>query len=151
MKGKKALDSRLRGNDVCPSRALHLLSTSSPRRRGSSLLQRIVAQWNIHAIALVDRDTGLVRFGLRDYDPVVGRFTSPDPLGDTGGDHDVYDYCVDDPVSLVDPAGLNPWYVRGAQAAAPYVARFIQPVANGAQRFTQNFSLKQEALKKEGE
>jgi RHS repeat-associated protein len=55
---------------------------------------------------LVDRHTGLVRFGFRDYDPHTGRFTAPDPLGDTGGDHDLYDYCVDDPVSAYDPTGL---------------------------------------------
>ncbi|HEU6436151.1 MAG TPA: RHS repeat-associated core domain-containing protein [Nitratidesulfovibrio sp.] len=55
---------------------------------------------------LVDRHTGLVRFGFRDYDPRTGRFTAPDPLGDTGGDHDLYDYCVDDPVSAYDPTGL---------------------------------------------
>ncbi|MCC8194928.1 MAG: RHS repeat-associated core domain-containing protein [Deltaproteobacteria bacterium] len=57
---------------------------------------------------LRDPDTGLVRFGYRDYDPEAGRFTCPDPLGDTGGDHDLYDYCVDDPVSMNDPAGLIP-------------------------------------------
>ena len=34
------------------------------------------------------------------------RFTAPDPLGDTGGDHDLYDYCIDDPVTMNDPAGL---------------------------------------------
>jgi RHS repeat-associated protein len=55
---------------------------------------------------LVDRHTGLVRFGFRDYDPRTGRFTAPAPLGDTGGDHDLYDYCVDDPVSAYDPTGL---------------------------------------------
>ncbi len=55
---------------------------------------------------LHDCDTGLVRFGFRDYDPEVGRFTSLDPLGDTGGDHDLYDYCVDDPVSIKDETGL---------------------------------------------
>ena len=57
---------------------------------------------------LTDPDTGFVRFGWRDYDPAVGRFTAPDPLGDTGGDHDVYEYCVDDPVSMCDPEGLIP-------------------------------------------
>ncbi len=97
-------------------------------------------------------DTGLVRFGYRDYDPRVGRFTSPDPLGDTGGDHDVYDYCVDDPVSLVDPEGLNPFAAyqsaaylaqrawphvsRLAAAAGPYAQRAGQAVANGAQAVT---------------
>ena len=29
-------------------------------------------------------------------------------MGDTGGDHDLYDYCVDDPVSMNDPSGLFP-------------------------------------------
>ena len=57
---------------------------------------------------LTDPDTGFVRFGWRDYDPAVGRFTAPDPLGDTGGDHDLYEYCVDDPVSMCDPEGLIP-------------------------------------------
>lgn len=57
---------------------------------------------------LADRDTGLVRFGYRDYDPAVGRFTAPDPMGDTGGDHDPWEYCVDDPVNAVDPLGLQP-------------------------------------------
>ena len=56
---------------------------------------------------LRDRFTGLVRFCHRDYDPTVGRFTAPDPLGDTGGDHDLYDYCVDEPVGRVDPEGLE--------------------------------------------
>jgi len=52
-----------------------------------------------------DRFTGLVRFLHRDYDPTVGRFTASDPLGDTDGDHDLYDYCVDEPVGRVDPEG----------------------------------------------
>ena len=46
-----------------------------------------------------------MRLVRRDYDPRVGRFTAPDPLGDTGGDHDLFEYCVDDPVNAVDPTG----------------------------------------------
>jgi RHS repeat-associated protein len=61
-----------------------------------------------YAGGVEDPDTGLVHFGYRDYDPSTGRFTAPDPLGDTGGDHDLYDYCVDDPVTMNDPAGLFP-------------------------------------------
>src|SRR5690606_364912 len=34
---------------------------------------------------LYDPDTGLVRFGARDYDPEVGRWTSKDPIGLSGG------------------------------------------------------------------
>ena len=54
-----------------------------------------------------DRHLGLVRFGHRDFDPAIGRFTAPDPLGDTGGDHDLWEYCVDDPINAVDPEGLD--------------------------------------------
>ena len=56
---------------------------------------------------LLEPFSGLTRFGFRDYDPEAGRFTAKDPLGDTGGDHDLYDYCVDDPVSMNDPSGLK--------------------------------------------
>lgn len=58
------------------------------------------------ACGFIDQYSGFVRFGHRDYDPKTGRFTAKDPLGDTGGDHDLYDYCVDDPVSRTDPMGL---------------------------------------------
>ncbi len=56
---------------------------------------------------LHDQDTGWVRFGYRDYDPLTGRFTAKDPIGYAGGDSDVYGYCLDDPVNLVDPQGLE--------------------------------------------
>ena len=39
---------------------------------------------------LHDRDTGLVRFGFRDYDPDTGRWTAKDPIGFAGGDTDLY-------------------------------------------------------------
>ena len=55
---------------------------------------------------LYDPDTGLLRFGFRDYDPDVGRWTAKDPIGFAGGDTDVYGYCVGDPISAVDPEGL---------------------------------------------
>jgi RHS repeat-associated protein len=67
---------------------------------------------------LRDRFTGLVRFCHRDYDPTVGRFTAPDPLGDTGGDHDLYDYCVDEPVGSFDPSGLVSENVQRAEDEA---------------------------------
>jgi RHS repeat-associated protein len=54
---------------------------------------------------LHDRDTGLVRFGYRDYDPDVGRWTAKDPIFFAGGDTDLYGYVLNDPVNLIDPAG----------------------------------------------
>jgi len=55
---------------------------------------------------LFDSDTGLTRFGFRDYDADTGRFTAKDPLGHLGGDPDLYGYCLDDPVNRTDPTGL---------------------------------------------
>ena len=55
---------------------------------------------------LYDRDTKLVRFGYRDYDPETGRWTAKDPIGFAGGDTDLYGYCVGDPVNWIDPRGL---------------------------------------------
>ena len=54
---------------------------------------------------IYDVDTGLVRFGTRDYDPVTGRWTSKDPIGFSGGDTNLFGYVVNDPVNFVDPDG----------------------------------------------
>ncbi len=55
---------------------------------------------------LHDRDTGLVRFGARDYDPETGRWTAKDPILFAGGDSNLYGYVLNDPVNLIDPEGL---------------------------------------------
>ncbi|HVY28776.1 MAG TPA: RHS repeat-associated core domain-containing protein [Polyangiaceae bacterium] len=56
---------------------------------------------------LYDVDTGLVRFGARDYDPTVGRWTSKDPIGFEGGAN-LYVYCGNDPINCTDPTGNSP-------------------------------------------
>jgi RHS repeat-associated protein len=50
--------------------------------------------------------TGLVRFGARDYDAEVGRWTSKDPILFSGRDLDLYAYVSNKPVGLIDPTGL---------------------------------------------
>jgi RHS repeat-associated protein len=54
---------------------------------------------------LHDVDTGLVRFGARDYEPELGRWTAKDPSGFAGGDTNLYAYAYGDPVNFVDPNG----------------------------------------------
>ncbi len=59
---------------------------------------------------LYDPDTGLVRFGARDYDAEVGRWTTKDPIGFEGGDANLYAYVGSDPINFVDPNGKKiPW------------------------------------------
>lgn len=55
-----------------------------------------------------DPVTGLVRFGLRGYDPGIGRWTARDPVLFAGGQANLYTYVANNPVSRVDPAGLAP-------------------------------------------
>jgi len=55
--------------------------------------------------ALFDVQTGLVRFGARDYDAAVGRWTAKDPIRFAGGDANLYGYVVDDPVNAIDQDG----------------------------------------------
>ncbi len=62
---------------------------------------------------LWEADTGLVRFGLRDYDPETGRWTTQDPIGLGGGDTNLYAYAGGDPVNGTDPTGL---FVEGNSA-----------------------------------
>jgi len=56
---------------------------------------------------LYDRQTGLVRFGARDYDPEAGRWTCKDPIGFGGGDTELYGYVGNDPINFIDPSGLK--------------------------------------------
>ncbi|WP_169738249.1 RHS repeat domain-containing protein [Maridesulfovibrio frigidus] len=78
------------------------------------------------AAGLLDKDTGLVHFGYREYDPEIGRFTTPDPIGFAGGDVDVYGYCWDDPNNFVDRDGLMGYVPRIAQYA-PTVINALDP------------------------
>ena len=54
-----------------------------------------------------DHDTGLVRFGARDYDPEIGRWTAKDPIDFGGGDSSLYRYSDGDPVNRFDLAGYE--------------------------------------------
>ena len=70
---------------------------------------------------LHDRDTGLVRFGYRDYLPGIGKWTAKDPIDFAAGDSNLYGYVLNDPVNFVDPLGLLSWGdVGGVTIAAGF-------------------------------
>ena len=59
-----------------------------------------------YAGGLRDPDTGLIEFGVRQYDPAAGSWTSRDPILDRGGQSNLYAYVGGDPVNQVDFDGL---------------------------------------------
>ena len=58
---------------------------------------------------LYDQDTGLTRFGARDFDAELGRWLLKDPILFRGGDENLYRYVLGDPVNKTDPTGL--WFM----------------------------------------
>jgi RHS repeat-associated protein len=58
-----------------------------------------------YAGGLYDADTGLVRFGARDYDAVTGRWTASDPLSFAADATNLYQYVANNPVVYIDPEG----------------------------------------------
>ena len=56
---------------------------------------------------MYDRDTGLVRFGSRDYDATTGRWTAKDPALIGGQSANFYTYADNDPVNLLDATGID--------------------------------------------
>ena len=57
---------------------------------------------------LHEPETGFVRFGGRDYDPTIARWTARDPLLFQGGDINLYAYAQCDPVNMLDATGHGP-------------------------------------------
>jgi RHS repeat-associated protein len=70
---------------------------------------------------LYDDETGLVRFGARDYDAYSGRWTAKDPILFGGGDSNLYSYIANEPINTIDPNGLFAGAAFGPAIAAGLV------------------------------
>jgi RHS repeat-associated protein len=80
-------------------------------------------------------DTGLYYYGARYYDPLIGRFISPDTIVQAPQDPQTlnrYAYCRNNPIKYVDPSGNFFWaaIVAIGKAIAAYAA--AHPVIFGA-------------------
>ena len=53
----------------------------------------------------IDEETGLIAFGMRYYDPSLGRWTTPDPAGFIDGPN-LYAYVHNNPLQYLDQFGL---------------------------------------------
>ncbi|WP_026733597.1 RHS repeat-associated core domain-containing protein [Fischerella sp. PCC 9605] len=57
---------------------------------------------------VTEEPNGLDFMRARYYDSLLGRFTSPDPIGLAGGDTNLYRYTFNSPVNYIDPSGEIP-------------------------------------------
>jgi RHS repeat-associated protein len=79
-----------------------------------------------------DAETQLYYYRARYYDPVLARFISEDPAGQSAGTNQ-YAYAADDPINRRDPTGLYNWgdgddcipYADGSSCAIPTGGRGI--------------------------
>jgi RHS repeat-associated protein len=71
-----------------------------------------------------DVETGLHYNWHRYYDPIGGRYSSVDPLLFGGGDINLYEYVLNDPVNLIDPTG-EIWHVVVPIAAGVLAALWV--------------------------
>ena len=64
---------------------------------------------------MYDSQTGLVRFGARDYDPQAGRWTCKDPVRFFGGSN-LFAYSLGSPQTIQDPLGFWGFGVMGTES-----------------------------------
>ncbi|MGB7128510.1 MAG: RHS repeat-associated core domain-containing protein [Candidatus Rhabdochlamydia sp.] len=70
----------------------------------------------------IDKEIGLIYFGYRYYDPEIGRWISPDPLGTIDG-LNLYAYAHNNPMTYVDYFGLSSDISENQGCACGYCVR----------------------------
>jgi RHS repeat-associated protein len=90
-----------------------------------------------YAGGLYDGQTGLVRFGARDYEARSGRWTAKDPIGFGGFNSNLYVYCINNPFNFIDKNGLKIRYAGGSEAALTNAMNSIKSTRRGNEIFNQ--------------
>jgi RHS repeat-associated protein len=113
--GSVALLSNSTGAQIAPASGVYQYDSY-----GQSLSER--AQFNYRGGFSVA--AGLVHYGARYYEPILGAWTQQDPLDhfDRLGEADRYTFVADDPINASDPAGLCSSVIHCLEDAVDEVA-----------------------------
>ena len=76
---------------------------------------------------MYDKDTKLIRFGARDYDPQTGRWTAKDPIRFDGDGPNLYGYTQNDPINFRDSSGLRSLTDREQAFVISYFGDQVDP------------------------
>jgi RHS repeat-associated protein len=76
---------------------------------------------------VMDEGNGLLYMRARYYDPEIGRFINKDPIGLLGG-LNMYSYVANNPVSWIDPEGLEIFVLWGRPWWWIYNPRYWRPI-----------------------
>ena len=100
-------------------------------------------------------DFNLYNMNGRLYDPVVGRFLSPDPYvqnPDFTQSYNRYSYCLNNPLSLIDPSGYS-WFsdnwkslVAGVVAITVTIAPLLIRICNPNLFYKGSYNLTSEPI-----
>ncbi|MER6255417.1 RHS repeat-associated core domain-containing protein [Streptomyces sp. NPDC001584] len=88
-----------------------------------------------------DKDSGLTHIGAREYDPLIGRFISVDPIMDLKDSQQLhgYTYSANNPFTYSDPDGLR--YFEGNNSDGGFEAA-PQNVVEAARRYSAGYGEK---------
>lgn len=80
-----------------------------------------------------DSESGLLRFGAREYDPALGRWLGRDPILFEGDDTNLYGYVGNRPTTRIDPTGLfgvSPGLLGGGGSSGGNTSTVLEIIKN---------------------